>query len=721
VNIIGGTVTATGGGYASGIGGGYESAGGTVNISGGTVMATGGNNGSAIGGGNKGSGGTVNISGGTVMATGGNNGSAIGGGYKGSGGKLIISGKADVTVKSTSDDINALSCDTATAKTNVHDLSEGYRVCVKKEDGTNFTGTPSDSVNLVGFSDLDGDNYQYAHIFLGKGYTVTFNANDENGTTKEVRANVGENISTINEFKNNEKFFIEWNTKADGSGVAYRPSANTYFVSDITLYAQWDESGYYYTDSNGNVQEIPEKHVNILENASNYLTSGLWVVKDTVVSTGRIYVNTNNVTLILLDDAKLDASAGGISVKGDGNLTITIGNTTKKIAGTGSLIASGGVFQAGIGSPGVTESADQASYICGTVNIIGGTVTAIGGDLASGIGGGCESSGGTVNISGGTVMATGGNHRGSAIGGGYKGSKGKLIISGKADVTVKSTIDYDYATPALNCDTATATPSEGYSVYVQDEDGNDFIGTPTMSEVNLLGFSGTDKDTCDYQYAHILIAETKPIEVTIGTTGWASLYYGNYNLEIPSGVMAYIVTDADTTKHTLNKTRVASIIPAGTAVILCDRDTTKANTYSFNVTSETNSANLSANILRGYDKPAVTTAYDDGTDEYYYFYKLSRNAAGDNNSVGFYWDVDGGGVFTIPAHKAYMFLEKAWSNSAKYFLFNDSEDTTGIENPPTAIIGNGKIYDISGRYFGTDVTRLPKGLYIMNGKKFVVE
>ena len=74
--ISGGTVTATGGGFASGIGsGGNGCSCGTITISGGTVTATGGQYAAGIGSGyNESSCGAITISGGTVEATGGNDG-----------------------------------------------------------------------------------------------------------------------------------------------------------------------------------------------------------------------------------------------------------------------------------------------------------------------------------------------------------------------------------------------------------------------------------------------------------------------------------------------------------------------------------------------------------------------------------------------------------------------------------------------------------------------
>jgi len=437
------------------------------------------------------------------------------------------------------------------------------------------------------------------------------------------------------------------------------------------------------------------------------LDNGLWVVESNIASTTRLYVNKNNVTLVLLDSVTLDASKGGIEVIEGGTLNITTGNITKDIEGTGKLIAIGGeASQSGIGS----------GYYCpnGTVNIYGGTITATGNNNAAGIGGGYYGDGGTVNISGGTVTATAGefstvnsddSNNGGAIGGGSEGSTGNLYISGTADVTLKAGGMY-----LLKCSTAKATPNKGESVFVQDKSKNN-LTTPSSSAVNLKNFNSQS-------YVHVFFAETE--NITIGTTGWASLYYGDYNLEIPDGVKAYIVTAADTINRSLKKVEVTGVIPAGTAVMLWDNDTTKANTYTFKVTSDNNSADLSDNILRGYDVDSTTYADDNGTTDGYYFYKLSRNAAGDKNSVGFYWHVDGGEAFTIPAHKAFMVLAKAASGGAKAFLLNGG-DASGINGIRSAENASGKIYDTSGRYYGTDATRLPKGIYIRNGKKFVVK
>jgi len=98
ITISGGTITATGGANAAAIGGGKYGESGTIIISGGQVTATGGDNGAGIGGGYEGASNSITISGGVVNATGGSGSVAIGGGYNGNGGTITISA-GQVTAK----------------------------------------------------------------------------------------------------------------------------------------------------------------------------------------------------------------------------------------------------------------------------------------------------------------------------------------------------------------------------------------------------------------------------------------------------------------------------------------------------------------------------------------------------------------------------------------------------------------------------------------------
>lgn len=79
---------------------------------------------------------------------------------------------------------------------------------------------------------------------------------------------------------------------------------------------------------------------------------------------------------------------------------------------------------------------------------------------------------------------------------------------------------------------------------------------------------------------------------------------------------------------------------------------------------------------------------------------------------------------TMKAFRAYFSLSKTLSgyysgSSAKINLTFNNE-TTGIHTVETTL-ENGKIYDISGKYVGTQMKNLPAGLYIQNGKKLIVK
>jgi hypothetical protein len=145
------------------------------------------------------------------------------------------------------------------------------------------------------------------------------------------------------------------------------------------------------------------------------------------------------------------------------------------------------------------------------------------------------------------------------------------------------------------------------------------------------------------------------------------------------------------------------VIPCGTGVVLQGA----AGNYEFKV-SYADLAAPTNNMLKGSDDAAETEG------ENCKFYQLSLNAAGEANSIGFYWGAEEGIAFQNGAHKAYLVVptEKA----AKSYSFNGL--VTAIHNIST-VAEDAEIYTIGGvRVSGNN---LPKGIYIVNGKKMVVK
>jgi hypothetical protein len=77
-----------------------------------------------------------------------------------------------------------------------------------------------------------------------------------------------------------------------------------------------------------------------------------------------------------------------------------------------------------------------------------------------------------------------------------------------------------------------------------------------------------------------------------------------------------------------------------------------------------------------------------------------------------------GKTVTMPLHKAYLQLENSEPGAKLVFDFDDN--VTGIDTivDSSEVVGDGKTYNLQGVSVG-DTTR--KGVYIKNGKKFVVK
>ena len=102
------------------------------------------------------------------------------------------------------------------------------------------------------------------------------------------------------------------------------------------------------------------------------------------------------------------------------------------------------------------------------------------------------------------------------------------------------------------------------------------------------------------------------------------------------------------------------------------------------------------------------------------FYKLTLHPR--TGKAGFLWGAADGAAFDYTAgHQAYLAVPPtALTTQAVSGYFFDGTTTTGIEEItiPQAV-NNGSVYTLSGiRVNGKD---LPKGIYVVNGKKMVIK
>lgn len=142
-------------------------------------------------------------------------------------------------------------------------------------------------------------------------------------------------------------------------------------------------------------------------------------------------------------------------------------------------------------------------------------------------------------------------------------------------------------------------------------------------------------------------------------------------------------------------------IPAGKAVVL------KSSASSITLTPATTTQTLTGNELKGSDVDLSTPSNA---------YCLSKETTGSSpRGIGFYTYT----LSTIPAHKAYLVVAGGPSTSRGFLGFGGDDNTTGISLPEAVVIENdGPIYDLSGRRI---IGQSQKGVYVKNGKKFVIK
>lgn len=211
----------------------------------------------------------------------------------------------------------------------------------------------------------------------------------------------------------------------------------------------------------------------------------------------------------------------------------------------------------------------------------------------------------------------------------------------------------------------------------------------------FAGYTGTQSAVYLYKAA--------TYNVSVGATGYATLYYGTKNLVVPENVEAYTYTVKNGKLEESYLYSTNEVIPAGTGVVL----KAPAGEYKFAVTTEAGLEDTD-NLLFGFDTPSTTVAPAAGD---YLFYLLGV----DNGKVGFYWGKAEGAAFKSGAHKAYLAVPTEQASGLRGFSFDGSVvgiNTIGVDMP------EGNAYDLQGRR----VQQLQKnGLYIVDGKKMLAK
>ena len=201
----------------------------------------------------------------------------------------------------------------------------------------------------------------------------------------------------------------------------------------------------------------------------------------------------------------------------------------------------------------------------------------------------------------------------------------------------------------------------------------------------------------------------------------ANVYYGTYSntsaFVVPSGLT---VAEVSVVSGQLAVTPydTGDIVPANTGVMV------SSATYGLKtivLSSETGSAKTTTNMLRPTGS-GITAAQMAAANSGCKFYYLTMNGS----QIGFYRRVaddpnttdvneEGAAFDMLVANKAYLAVPENQTGNVKGFSFNEVVD--GIKAVEPTETKSNVIYNLSGQR----VSKMQKGLYIVNGKKVLVK
>lgn len=195
------------------------------------------------------------------------------------------------------------------------------------------------------------------------------------------------------------------------------------------------------------------------------------------------------------------------------------------------------------------------------------------------------------------------------------------------------------------------------------------------------------------------------------TEGYATYYNDKLGVTIPEGIDAKCGVITGVTNGALNidyHYAAGAEIPAGNAVLV---KAGNAMHIPLIVSKHTNKV-IAENMLKGQATTGEFTADPD-----YKYYKLAYNNYSTKKGLGFYFGAEDGGAFTVPAGMAYLAVPR--SMVVKCFLLDGS--ATGIEGIEAGQTAEAvkTVYTLDGRK--VEAQKLPKGIYIVNGKKVIVK
>ena len=236
---------------------------------------------------------------------------------------------------------------------------------------------------------------------------------------------------------------------------------------------------------------------------------------------------------------------------------------------------------------------------------------------------------------------------------------------------------------------------------------NRIVLGPGTTTVKVMSYNATTSTASSVASVEVTVPET--VAATVGVNGYTT-FASPYALDLtdanrPAGLKAYKATldGVNLSFEALNQT-----VPAGTGLLL--RGENKGETpYNIPVVAEGTAVTTA---LTGVT--AATNLQSDAEGNYIFVMKKASAAT----DVLTFLPLATSDAVTVPANKAYVSVPAtAFADEARALKVLFGDEATGIsfvEN--NKLNGEGSVYNLSGQR----VAQLAKGLYIVNGKKVII-
>ena len=190
------------------------------------------------------------------------------------------------------------------------------------------------------------------------------------------------------------------------------------------------------------------------------------------------------------------------------------------------------------------------------------------------------------------------------------------------------------------------------------------------------------------------------------------MYYATYSntnaFVVPENltVAKVDVYGSETKLLAVNPFNAGDIVPANTGVMV-----SASTPGEKSILLTTGGEKINDNMLRPSGPNGITAEEMAEADLNCTYYRLTMHNGTD---IGFWWGAENGDAFQLGANKAYLAVPKT-TGDIKGFAFSDIVD--GIKAVETTETESNAIYNLAGQR----VSKMQKGIYIVNGKKVLVK